>query len=152
MAMRPAGFSRSSHRRRRALASRCAQALVRSGPGSVKVRHESRGAFTAPGPPATCEHMPPMGMFRDRQRPGAMGYRACGACNKGTRGSGAVAALIARMHPDPATYSAFETRRAKTKATAPLSPAGRGRNRAERRSRAFKRAGTRAKNNDGDTK
>jgi hypothetical protein len=41
-----------------------------------------------------------MGMFRDRQRPGAAAYRACEACNNVTRGSDAVAALIARMHPD----------------------------------------------------
>jgi hypothetical protein len=44
--------------------------------------------------------MPPTGMFRDRQRPGAMMYGACQACNNGTRGSDAVAALIARLHPD----------------------------------------------------
>jgi hypothetical protein len=44
--------------------------------------------------------MPPIGMFRHRLRPGAMEYRACDACNNGTRGSDAVAALIARMHPD----------------------------------------------------
>jgi hypothetical protein len=53
-----------------------------------------------PGPAATLEHMPPTGMFRDRQRPGAMEYSACEACNNGTRSSDAVAALIARMHPD----------------------------------------------------
>jgi hypothetical protein len=53
-----------------------------------------------PGPAATLEHMPPKGMFRDRQRPDAMVYCACKACNNGTRGSDAVAALIARMHPD----------------------------------------------------
>lgn len=53
-----------------------------------------------PGPAATLEHMPPISMFRGRQRPGAMEYGACEACNKGTRGSDAVAALIARMHPD----------------------------------------------------
>jgi hypothetical protein len=52
------------------------------------------------GPAATLEHMPPIGMFRDRQRPDAMVYCACKACNNGTRGPDAVAALIARMHPD----------------------------------------------------
>jgi hypothetical protein len=53
-----------------------------------------------PGQAATLEHMPPTGMFRNRQRPGAMQYGACEGCNNGTRGSDAVAALIARMHPD----------------------------------------------------
>lgn len=44
--------------------------------------------------------MPPCSMFRDRQRPGAMAFGACKACNQGTRGSDAVAALLARIHPD----------------------------------------------------
>jgi len=52
-----------------------------------------------PGPVETWEHMPPVSMFRDRQRPGAMEYGACKSCNEGTRGSDAVAALIARLHP-----------------------------------------------------
>jgi hypothetical protein len=74
----------------------------------AKRKGQTRQAITAgeprciycPGPAATLEHMPPIGMFRDRLRPGAMEYRACEACNNGTRGSDAVAALIARMHPD----------------------------------------------------
>jgi hypothetical protein len=52
-----------------------------------------------PGPVETWEHMPPVAMFRERQRPGAMEYGACRSCNEGTRGSDAVAALIARLHP-----------------------------------------------------
>ena len=52
-----------------------------------------------PGPVETWEHMPPVAMFRDRHRPGAMEYGACKSCNEGTRGSDAVAALIARFHP-----------------------------------------------------
>jgi hypothetical protein len=44
--------------------------------------------------------MPPICMLRGRQRPGAIEYGACHACNVGTRGSDAVAALIARLHPD----------------------------------------------------
>ena len=44
--------------------------------------------------------MPPKGMFRDRQRPGAMEYGICLACNNGTRGSDAVAVLMALIHPD----------------------------------------------------
>jgi hypothetical protein len=53
-----------------------------------------------PSPPETLEHMPPTGIFRDRQRPGAMEYGTCTACNNGTRGSDAVAALMALIHPD----------------------------------------------------
>jgi hypothetical protein len=76
--------------------------------GEAKRKSQTRQVIIAgeprciycPGPAATREHMPPICMFRDRQRPGAMEYPACEACNKGTRGSDAVAALIARMHPD----------------------------------------------------
>ena len=53
-----------------------------------------------PAPAVTVEHMPPVGMFRERERPGAMEYGACEVCNNGTRGSDAVAALMARVHPD----------------------------------------------------
>ena len=60
----------------------------------------SRGASTAPARPSPVEHMPTRGIFRDRQRPGAMEYGACKACNNGTRGSDAVAAVMALMHPD----------------------------------------------------
>ncbi len=53
-----------------------------------------------PDPAETVEHMPPIGMFLDRQRPSAMEYGVCQACNTGTRGSDAVAAFMALMHPD----------------------------------------------------
>jgi hypothetical protein len=53
-----------------------------------------------PAPAESLEHMPTRGIFRDRQRPGAMEYGACKACNNGTRGSDAVAAVMALMHPD----------------------------------------------------
>ena len=53
-----------------------------------------------PGPPATLEHMPSRGMLKGKVRPSGMEYAACAACNNGTRGSDAVAAVIARLHPD----------------------------------------------------
>jgi hypothetical protein len=76
-----------------------------------------------PNPAATLEHMPPRGMFRDRQRPGAMEYGACKACNNGTSGPDAVAAMIARMHPDSGrgTWQANEIRRLISAVTA-LAP------------------------------
>src|SRR5580700_5524994 len=52
------------------------------------------------GPPQTLEHMPSRGMLRGKLRPSGMEYAACEACNRGTRGSDAVAAVIARLHPD----------------------------------------------------
>ena len=65
------------------------------------------------GPAETLEHMPPVGMFRARQRPGAMEFAACEACNNGTRGADAVAAVMARLHPDDGegTWQAGEIRK-----------------------------------------
>ncbi len=52
------------------------------------------------GPPQTLEHMPPRGMLRAKIRPSGMEYAACNTCNAGTRGADAVAAVMARIHPD----------------------------------------------------
>ena len=69
-----------------------------------------------PGPAETWEHMPPVGMFRDRQRPGGMEYGACKSCNEGTRGSDAVASWFARLHPDndAASWQEKEIRKLKS--------------------------------------
>ncbi len=74
--------------------------------GEAKRKNQTREAIIAAeprciycsGPVDTLEQ--PTGMFRGRQRPGGMEYAACGVCNNGTRGSDAVAALMARIHPD----------------------------------------------------
>jgi len=76
--------------------------------GEKKRRSNSRQVIIAgeprciycPGAAESVEHMPPRGMFRDRQRPGAMEYGVCSACNSGTRGSDAVATFIALLHPN----------------------------------------------------
>ncbi|QAY97047.1 hypothetical protein CWB41_15965 [Methylovirgula ligni] len=44
--------------------------------------------------------MPPIGMFRGRQRPNKMAFGTCAACNSGTGGADAVAAMFATLHPD----------------------------------------------------
>lgn len=62
------------------------------------VAAEPRCIYCA-SPAATIEHMPPRGMFRDKQRPGVMEFGACTACNDGTRGADAVAAMFARIAP-----------------------------------------------------
>jgi hypothetical protein len=74
----------------------------------VKLRSRTRQAILAAeprciycdGPPQTLEHMPSRGMLRGKERPSGMEYAACAACNNGTRGADAVAALMARIHPD----------------------------------------------------
>jgi hypothetical protein len=76
--------------------------------GEAKHRSRTREAIVAgemrciycPGPAETLEHMPPMSMFRSRQRPSGMEYGACKVCNSRTRGSDAVAALVARLDAD----------------------------------------------------
>jgi hypothetical protein len=54
-----------------------------------------------------------MAMFRDRRRPSGMEFAACQKCNNGTRGADAVAALMARLHPDSGqgTWQAKDIRR-----------------------------------------
>jgi hypothetical protein len=89
--------------------------------GEAKRKSRAREAILAveprciycPGPASTLEHMPPTGMFRDRQRPSGMEYAACDACNAATRGSDAVAALMARLDPEnrDASWQAQEIRR-----------------------------------------
>jgi hypothetical protein len=76
--------------------------------GEAKRRSQSHQVIIAgeprciycPGRAESLEHMPPTCMFRDRQRPGAMEYGVCLACNSGTRGSDAVATLMALLHPN----------------------------------------------------
>jgi hypothetical protein len=76
--------------------------------GEGKRKSRTRGAILAtehrciycPGPAQTLEHMPSRGMLRGKERPSGMEYAACTACNSGTRGSDAVAAVVARLHPD----------------------------------------------------
>jgi hypothetical protein len=48
----------------------------------------------------TVEHMPPIQMFRLRQRPNGLVFPACRECNNGTSHSDLVAALMGRMYPD----------------------------------------------------
>lgn len=45
----------------------------------------------------TLEHMPPISMFRDRQRLKGMEYATCQPCNNGTKGADVTAAFMARV-------------------------------------------------------
>lgn len=76
--------------------------------GELKRKSRTREAIISKEPrciycsglPETLEHMPSRGMLRGKERPSGMEYAACFACNNGTRGSDAVAAVIARLHPN----------------------------------------------------
>jgi hypothetical protein len=56
----------------------------------------------------TIEHMPPIQMFYQRQRPKGLEFPACKKCNHGTRHSDLVASLMGRIYPDAGTDSAKE--------------------------------------------
>ena len=51
----------------------------------------------------TIEHMPPIMMFENRQRPKGLEFPACGPCNNSTGHSDLVAALLARVLPEAAS-------------------------------------------------
>lgn len=76
--------------------------------GEASRKSRSRGNILASerrciyccGAAETVEHMPSRSMLRGKIRPSGMEYAACKNCNEGTRGSDAVAAAFARLHPD----------------------------------------------------
>lgn len=48
----------------------------------------------------TVEHMPPIAMFDQRQRPKGLEFPTCKNCNQGTRLADLVASLMGRMYPN----------------------------------------------------
>jgi hypothetical protein len=46
------------------------------------------------------DHVPPIAVFDDRQRPTGMEFTACGECHEGTRRDDLVVALLSRMYPN----------------------------------------------------
>lgn len=54
-------------------------------------------------PATTIDHVPSAQLFRLRHRPAGLEVPACRACNNKTGGHEQVAALLARMYPDPST-------------------------------------------------
>ncbi len=51
-------------------------------------------------PASTIEHMPPIIMFNQRQRPKGLEFPTCKECNNGTRLTDLVASLLGRVYPD----------------------------------------------------
>lgn len=49
--------------------------------------------------PTTIEHMPPISMFRDRDRVSGMEFASCQICNTGTRAADEIAVLMAHILP-----------------------------------------------------
>jgi hypothetical protein len=50
-------------------------------------------------PPTSVEHMPPIWMFKGRQRPNGMEFACCSNCNNGTAEADLVAGFISRFSP-----------------------------------------------------
>ncbi len=45
----------------------------------------------------TVEHMPPRGLFKDKDRPSGWEFACCNRCNEGTRGADAVAQFVSKI-------------------------------------------------------
>lgn len=48
---------------------------------------------------STIEHMPPRGVFKDKDRPSGWEFACCSRCNEGSRGADAVGQLMALIEP-----------------------------------------------------
>lgn len=48
---------------------------------------------------STIEHMPPRGLFKDKDRPSGWEFPTCSDCNEGSRGADAVAQMLSLIHP-----------------------------------------------------
>lgn len=70
-------------------------AILEQQPGCIYCAGVSRAT--------TVEHMPPIQMFRERQRPKGLEFPACVECNNGTSHSDLVASLMGRTYPDSDT-------------------------------------------------
>jgi hypothetical protein len=63
-------------------------------------------------PATTIDHMPPVVIFDNRQRPSGLEFPACEACNSGSKLSEQVVGLVSRMYPEPPNEGARqETKR-----------------------------------------
>ena len=56
---------------------------------------------TTPG--TSVDHMPPIAIFDNRDRPKGMEYLACETCHNGSRALDQLASLLSRAYPDPHT-------------------------------------------------
>lgn len=48
---------------------------------------------------STIEHMPPRGLFKDKERPSGWEFPTCSDCNECSRGADAVAQILSLIHP-----------------------------------------------------
>lgn len=76
--------------------------------GEAKIRSRRREEILSSHPrciycpsthASTLEHMPPRGLFKDKQRPSGWEFPACSDCNEGSRGADAVAEMLSLIQP-----------------------------------------------------
>lgn len=76
--------------------------------GEAKIRSRARREILSSQPrciyclnpdASTLEHMPPRGLFKDKQRPSGWEFPACSDCNEGSRGADAVAQMLSLIRP-----------------------------------------------------
>lgn len=65
----------------------------------VLLEKAKRCVYCSSTGPFTLEHMPPIGMFKNRDRPKGWEFACCKRCNNGTAGVDAVAQLFAMVEP-----------------------------------------------------
>lgn len=79
------------------------EAAVRSRSKAAVLAGEPRCIYCAtenlPKAHLTLEHMPPIGLFRDRFRASGMEYSSCEACNVGTKGADAAGTCMSLIAP-----------------------------------------------------
>lgn len=51
-------------------------------------------------PVESIEHMPPIAMFRARNRPKGLEFLSCAECNQGTKDADQVASMLGRLYPN----------------------------------------------------
>jgi len=75
------------------------QAKQRSLKKTEIIQNAERCVYCDDPNPTTIEHMPPRGLFRNKDRPSGWEFACCSSCNQETRGSDAVAQLLAFVDP-----------------------------------------------------
>jgi hypothetical protein len=73
------------------------EAKARSRNGHQILNAAKRCVYCASTLADTIEHMPPRGMFKDKDRPSGWEFACCQRCNQGTKGADALAQFLARI-------------------------------------------------------
>jgi hypothetical protein len=73
------------------------EAKTRSRSGAQILKAAKRCVYCSSTLADTLEHMPPRGMFKDKDRPSGWEFACCERCNQGTKGADALAQFVAKI-------------------------------------------------------